>query len=125
MTLYFLIISVITAPRIDVFPALLVPAISIVLDPSTRKLITPAPSGEIILFFISSAKVHGLSLCRLNAYANPVGFIGGEITATLDIAPGTASSVSRIGFASSNGLPDINLSFDAHDSPSVTVGTIF
>src|SRR3989338_6839848 len=119
MMRYFLIISVIIAPKKEVFPADLVPATRSVLEPSTRKLIIPAASGVIILFCMNRGSVHGLSLWRLNAYAIPVGFKGGATTATLAFAFGNTSSVSSIGLASSSGLAEMSLSFDAHDSPSV------
>lgn len=123
--LLLLDISIITLPRNEVFPALLVPATSIVLLPSTMNEISPAASGSIILLFTNNGSVHGLSLCRLNAYAIPVGFNGSVIAATLALAAGSCSSVSSTGFASSSGLPEIILSFDAQLSPSGTVGMMF
>ena len=107
-----------------VFPALLVPAISIDLEPSTMKLMIPAATEFIILVLMNNGRVHGLSLCLLKANASPLGFNGGEITAILAFAPGIISSVSRIGLASSNGLPLMSLNFDAQDSASGLVGTI-
>jgi hypothetical protein len=65
--LYLLIISTMTEPSTDVFPADLVPATSIVLEPSIRKLRSPAERGVIILCFMKRGKVHGLSLCRRKA----------------------------------------------------------
>src|SRR3989344_3773752 len=125
MTRYFLINSTSTAPSRLVFPALLVPAINNDLAPSIKKLIMPAANGFIILFCINKGSVHGLSRCLLKANANPVGFNGADTTATLAFAPGMLNSVSRIGFASSNGLPEISLSLDAHESASGVVGIMF
>src|SRR3989344_7728417 len=125
MTRYFLISSTNTAPSKLVFPALRVPAISMDLEPSIRKLRIPADKGFIILFFMNKGKVQGLSRCLLKANASPLGFNGADTTATLAFAPGMLSSVSRIGFASSNGLPEISLSLDAHESASGVVGIMF
>src|SRR3989338_7793447 len=124
MIRYRLIISTIIDPRRLVFPEDLVPAISIVLEPSTMKLIMPAPKGLIFLPLINKGRVHGFSLCLRNAKARPVGFRGFVTTATLEKAPGIFSSVSRIGFASSKGRQDISLSLVAHDSVSSEVGMI-
>ena len=106
-------------------PELRVPATSIVRAPSTRKLMMPAPSGVIILFWMNKGSVHGLSRCLRSAYASPEGFKGAVIAATRARAFGNTSSVSRIGFASSNGRPDKSLNFDAHESPSPGVGIMF
>ena len=81
--LYFLMISIMQPDKNEDLPALLVPAINIVLVPSIRKLINPAANGLIILYFMKSGRVHGLSLCFLNEKASPVGFNGCVITATL------------------------------------------
>src|SRR3989338_8571161 len=121
---YFLIISTIKPLKSELFPELLVPAISIVLVPSIRKLSSPAAVGLIIFALINNGSVHGLSLCLLKEYANPVGFNGFVITATLVDADGSSNSVSNIGFASSNGLPEINLNFEAQPSDSFFVGTM-
>ena len=48
----------------------------------------------------------------------------GSLFVILAFAFGMLSSVSKIGFASSNGLPDISLSLEAQDSASLIVGTI-
>src|SRR3989344_4805384 len=125
ITRYFLINSTNTAPNKLVFPALLVPANKSDLEPSIKKLRIPAANGLIILFCINKGNVHGLSRCLLKANAKPLGFKGGDITAILAFAPGMVSSVSRIGLASSKGLPDINLNLEAHDSASGVVATIF
>ena len=74
---------------------------------------------------MNNGSVQGLSLCLLNAYARPFGFHGLEIAATLALALGITKSVSQIGLASSNGLPDANLNFVAQDSPSSSLGIIF
>src|SRR3989338_6063493 len=74
---------------------------------------------------MNNGSVQGLSLCLLNAYASPVGFSGAVIAPTLALALGISISVSKIGFASSRGLPEISLNFVAHDSASVDVGRIF
>ena len=47
------------------------------------------------------------------------------IAATLVEAPGSISSVSRIGLASSKGLPEIILNFEAQLSASAGVGMMF
>ena len=122
MTRYFRISSTSTAPRREVFPALLVPATSMVRAPSTMKEIMPAEREVSMRFLMNSGRVHGLSRCRRSANARPVGLRGEEMTATLAFAPGMSSSVSRMGLASSSGLPDIRRSFDAQESASVRVG---
>ena len=96
--------------------------ISLTLD--GKKLIIPAPNGDIILFCTNNGSVHGLSLCLLRAYANPLGFRGVLITATLERAPGIINSVSKIGFASSNGLPEISLNLAAQELTSSWLGRI-
>src|SRR3989338_3150396 len=125
ITLYRLISSISKDPNNDVFPALLVPATSIVLLPSIIKLRRPAAKGLIILLYINNGSVHGLSLCLLKAKDIPNGFNGCPTAATLAFAPFMLSSVSRIGLASSSGLPDISLNFVAHESASELVGIIF
>src|SRR3989338_8074931 len=105
-------------PNKLVFPELLVPATNKVLLPSTKKLNKPAAKELIILFLMNKGSVHGSSLCLLKAYANPLGDKGSFIAATLDLIPPTTNSVSKIGFASSKGLPDCNLNFAAQDSAS-------
>ncbi len=114
-----------TEPSKDVLPELLVPATNNVLFPSIKKLINPAARAFNIPVLMNSGNVHGLSRCLLNAYANPDGFSGGAITPTRALAPGNSISVSRIGFASSSGLPEINLNLDAQLSASAGVGIIF
>src|SRR3989344_3663189 len=114
--------STITLPRSDVFPLLRVPAISNVLLPSIKKFITPAASGLIIFVFINNGKVQGLSRWRRKEYASPVGLSGAVMAATLALACGKISSVSKIGFASSSGRPEIILNFDAQLSPSGALG---
>ena len=71
---------------------------------------------------IYKGKVQGKSRCLLNEKAKPVG-LRGEVTAeTLEVKPVTLNSVSKIGFASSNGLPEIYLNFVAQESTSAGVG---
>ena len=123
--LNLLIISINMLERKLDFPELLVPAIIMDLVPSTRKLINPAARGVIVLYFMNNGRVHGLSLCLLKENARPFGFNGFVIVDVLTDAPGSSSSVSRMTFASSSGLPDIILSFDAQDSHSLGVGMIF
>src|SRR3989338_4784364 len=125
ITLYFLIISTSNDPKKDVFPELLVPQTRSVRVPSIKKLIKPAASAVSIFCLINKGRVHGFSLCLLNENASPVGSNGFVITETLVDAQGSSNSVSRIGSASSNGLPEIIRSFVAQLSASALVGIIF
>src|SRR3989344_6425916 len=110
--------------RKDVLPLDLVPAINIVLEPSIRNHRSPAENESIIRFFMKRGNVHGLSLWRLNAKPRPSGESVLVIAATLARPPGTSSSVSRTGLASSNGLPLLSLNLVAHDSASSWLGTM-
>ena len=118
------IISVRKEPSKDVFPELLVPATNIVALLSIRKLNNPAANVSMNLFlgWMYKGNVHGKSRCLRKEKVNPVGLNGAVSAETLDVKPVTFNSVSKMGLASSNGRPEINLNLVAQLSTSKTVG---
>src|SRR3990172_5678249 len=108
-------ISTVIAPSREVFPAERVPATRKVREPSMRKLRMPAAWALSMPWLMKSGSVQGLSLCLLKAKARPCGFRGSATAATLALAPGSRSSVSRMGLASSRGLPETSRSLVAQE----------
>src|SRR3989344_5920134 len=117
-------ISVRKEPNKEVFPELLVPATKMVALFSIKKLNNPAPIASTNLIFgcIYSGKVQGKSRCRRNEKAKPVGLNGAVRAETLEVKPSTFNSVSKIGLASSSGLPEIRRNLVAQLSTSRIVG---
>ncbi len=111
-------------PSKEDFPLDLVPATKMVALLSIKKLNNPAAIEFIYLILgcTYNGKVQGKSLCLLKEKAIPEGFNGALMAATLAVNLSVVSSVSRIGFASSKGLPESNLNLVAQLSTSEGVG---
>src|SRR3989344_5436296 len=123
--LSFGIICTMQLPKKEDLPLLLVPAMSIVLEPSMRNHISAAANGLSILLFMNNGSVHGLSLCRLMAKPSPSGDSVLVMAAILALPPGADISVSSTGFASSSGRPLVRRNLVAQDSASSLLGMMF